>query len=175
MLSPLEALDEPLRISSVAGEIVFLGRGPIAFSMTPGAARLTLLALTAELERLAASPPVVVVLIVEDDPIIREVGAAVLADAGYVVVEVGDASDALKVLESGRSIDLMVTDVHMPGALNGLELAHLVYHRWPAVGLLLCSGQCLPTAEQLPAGGRFLSKPYVENELLRHVQELAAA
>ncbi len=62
----------------------------------------------------------------------------------------------------------------MPGEFDGLELAHRVSDRWPAIPLLIASG-LTPEQRRLPAKGRFLSKPYVAADVLRHVGELIAA
>jgi CheY-like chemotaxis protein len=116
-----------------------------------------------------------VVLIVEDDELVREIGASVLTDAGYLVIEADGANQALAALEAGTEIHLMFTDIQMPGDMDGLQLAHIVSVRWPMIHLLISSGQVLPTRGAMPQGGRYLSKPYTAAEVLRHVGELVAA
>jgi len=63
----------------------------------------------------------------------------------------------------------------MPGAFDGLQLAQLVGDRWPAIRLLVTSGEPIRARKGLPAGGRFLPKPYAAADVLRHVGELTAA
>jgi CheY-like chemotaxis protein len=178
-MRPKDAVSEALRISLVDDEVVFLGEGAVNFSMTPDAARITLQRLADVLEQASVgpSPPraAPIILMVEDEPLVRELGAAVLQSAGYVVIEAEGATEALHALEAEADIHLLFTDVRIPGKLNGLELAHLVNDRWPAIRLLIASGHLHPEPGQLPAKGRFLRKPYALTEMLRHVDELIAA
>jgi CheY-like chemotaxis protein len=180
-MRPKSALAEPLKITTIDDEIVFIGAGSVSFSMTPLAARVTFARLGKELTALALVPAVssplgeaLVVLIVEDDLILREVGAAALEDAGYVVIQAADASAALQVLETASVIHLMFTDVQMPGDLDGLELSRMVDGRWPSVQLLVTSGNHKPQPGAVPQKGRFLTKPYLVADLLRLVEELTA-
>ncbi len=125
----------------------------------------------------AASPSrgVIVVLLVDDELLIREVATALLEEAGYVVVAADGPKAALRELETGQRIDLMFTDVHMPGGVNGLQLASLVRERWPSIGLLVTSGRPPRSLDALPAGGRFVCKPYTAAEVQRHLDELTSA
>jgi len=175
---PMDPYDEPLRVMTIDGELVFLGPGKIGFSMTPAAARLTLHNLAAALEVLRSASPAhdaaVVILIVEDELLIREIAVTLLEDAGYVVIVAEEASAALRTLEEGREVHLLFTDVQMPGEFDGLQLAQLVRDRWPAVRLLVTSGEAVRAQQDLPAGGRFLPKPYAAADVLRHIDELTA-
>jgi CheY-like chemotaxis protein len=174
--------DRPLRITVIGDELVFLGEGPVNFAMTREAAALTLENLIKALAGLpeptavhAPEPARGVILLVEDEPLVREVTVAVLEEAGYAVIPADGPRQALLALEARGEIHLLFTDVQMPGEIDGLELAHLVRRRWPRVRLLVTSGQYPVAAEELPAGGRFLSKPYVAADVLRQVDELLAA
>lgn len=100
------------------------------------------------------------ILIVEDEAAIRRIGAEVLMDAGYEVVEAIDASQAMRVLEGRGDIDLVFTDIRMPGAIDGLQLAGMVARTWPAIRLLLTSGHARLGEAELPAASQFLAKPY---------------
>ena len=180
-MNPKGPHHQPLRVLVIDNEIVFLGEGSTNFSMTPGAARLTLERLSDALQGLESEGQapqtlaIPVVLLVEDEPLIREIGVIVLEEAGYNVIQAASSHQALSTLEAGVQIDLLFTDIQIPGALDGLALAHLVAERWPAIQLLLASGHMAPPHDTLPANGRFLPKPYVPAEMLRHVSELISA
>jgi CheY-like chemotaxis protein len=174
-MTPPKPIDEPFRVTCVDDELVFLGPGPIGFSMTPAAARLSFQSLAAALLASAATPAELVVLLVDDEPLVREAGAALLADAGYVVIEAAGAAQALLVLETGVAVHLLFTDIQMPGDLDGLGLAHAVSDRWPLIKLLISSAHAAPAAGALPTHGRFMAKPYAATEMLRHIDELLAA
>lgn len=112
------------------------------------------------------------VLVVEDEPLIRLGLASAIEEAGYEVAEAADASEAIRVLERDRSIGLVLTDVDMPGGMDGIRLAHYVRDRWPPVQLIVISGKVGVRPGELPAGARFVSKPYQEPHLLGLVQSM---
>jgi CheY-like chemotaxis protein len=115
------------------------------------------------------------VLIVEDEPLIRLGLATAVEEAGYDVVEAANASEALRRLEADPDIRLLLTDVDMPGGMDGIALAHHVRDRWPPVRLIVISGKVGVKPGQLPSGARFVSKPYQEPALLSIMQTLLAA
>ena len=177
-MRPIQPHNQPLRVTATAQEVVFLGEGPVGFSMTPGAARLTLHNLAEALLSLRPAPITgvrAVVLLVEDEPTVREIGVTLLEDAGYMVIATEGSKAALRALEAGDEIHLLFTDIQMPGELDGLELAHLVRDRWPKIGLLVTSGRPPESLDGLPPGGRFVAKPYAAADVLRHVEELTGA
>lgn len=115
------------------------------------------------------------ILLVEDTAPVRRMMEQRLAEMGHDVVATATAHEALAVLESGRAIDLLLTDVVMPGELSGIDLARAVAVRWPAVRILLISG--FPgAAPGLDDGPRFtiLAKPVRKPELERAVREALA-
>jgi CheY-like chemotaxis protein len=113
------------------------------------------------------------ILVVEDMPIIRMDAADALTDGGFEVIEAHDAATAFKFLQSsGADVRLLFTDIHMPGSMNGLELAHQSFHHWPWIALLVTSGDALPAPSEMPYGGRFLPKPYAIDHMLAHVREM---
>jgi two-component system, response regulator PdtaR len=115
------------------------------------------------------------VLVAEDELLIRMVAADVLTDAGFDVVEAGHAEDALTVLQDRQgAIHLLFTDIHMPGPMNGLDLAHHVRRVWPHVALLITSGEKRPQSARLPAGSVFLTKPYRHDHVVAHARALTA-
>jgi CheY-like chemotaxis protein len=109
------------------------------------------------------------ILVVEDDPVVGTVVATMLRDFGYEVVRSVTADDALATIERGEAIDLVFSDVVMPGRLSGVDLAKTVLERWPDLPVLLTTGYNENVAV-LP-GVRVLSKPYQINLLLDAVDE----
>src|SRR5207302_6379215 len=107
------------------------------------------------------------ILVVEDDLAMRRIITRQLRELDYRVLECGRAAAALEVLQH-EPIDLLLTDVVMPGGLNGTELARVAQERWPALKIVLTSG--FPEA-RLNADARLLpnwpllSKPYSKKEL----------
>ena len=115
-------------------------------------------------------------LLVEDSPGLRRIVRKQLTRFGYRVTEAENAAAALAILESGQPIDLLFSDVVMPGGMSGVELACVARARWPALRILLTSGFPEVTAEGAPAlaGVRLLDKPYREEALARALREALA-
>lgn len=109
------------------------------------------------------------VMVVEDEPLIRLGLVSTIEDAGYEVVEAANADDAIRKLEQIEGIRLVLTDVDMPGSMDGIRLVHYVNNRWPPVRLVVISGKVGVTSSQLPAGARFMTKPYQETALINMV------
>ncbi|MGH1587692.1 response regulator [Methylobacterium phyllosphaerae] len=114
----------------------------------------------------------VAVLVVEDDVLVRMIAADILSDAGFRTLEARDAREAMTLLEARGDVRVLFTDWNMPGDIDGLGLARLVRHRWPTVGIILTSGKMRPAPGDLPAGARFLSKPYRPSALIEEVENL---
>ena len=111
------------------------------------------------------------VLVVEDQVLVRMMAADALEDNGFRAWEAGDADEALKALAEHPSIGLLFTDIDMPGAMDGLELARRVLAERPHVELVVTSGACTLTDDDLPDHGTFLRKPYLPLRLLKIVME----
>lgn len=109
------------------------------------------------------------ILIVEDEALIRMLSADVLLDAGFDVLEAGDADEAVALLQDANQVEVMFTDVRMPGRMDGLQLAALVHQRWPAIGLLVTSGHCYLSPSELPDDGYFVSKPYHIDDVVTQI------
>ena len=109
---------------------------------------------------MSATPRRQIVLVVEDEALIRMVTVEIVELAGYDVIEAADADEAVAILEARSDVVLVVTDVDMPGSMDGLKLAHAVRDRWPPIKLLVVSGQSRLTAAELPTDALFLGKPY---------------
>ncbi len=101
-----------------------------------------------------------VVLIVEDEPLVRIGAVKIIEAAGFEVIEAASADEAIQMLECRSDIRVMFTDIHMPGSMDGLKLAHAVRNRWPPIKIIVTSGRDLITGQDLPEGGRFFTKPY---------------
>jgi two-component system, response regulator PdtaR len=104
--------------------------------------------------------------------LIRLSGVGTFADAGFRVIEANNGDDALGLLEADSDVQLLFTDVRMPGKLNGLALAREVHDRWPRIGIMVVSGQSIPETHELPDGCRFLRKPYCPVSAVRHAREM---
>jgi len=113
-----------------------------------------------------------VVLIVEDEMMLRMRVVDMVEDAGYVPVEAVDADEAMAILQSRSDIVLMLTDVQMPGSMNGLQLAHAVHERWPPIKIILASGQLQLTGSDIPQDSRFFGKPLQSAEIVAEMREM---
>ena len=113
-----------------------------------------------------------IVLVVEDEMMLRMKVIDMVEDAGYVPLEAVDADEALAILQSRSDIALMLTDVQMPGSMNGLELAHAVHERWPPIKIILASGQLKLSGNEIPLDSRFFGKPLQSAELIAEMREM---
>lgn len=114
------------------------------------------------------------VLVVDDEAIVRMTGADMLEDAGFRVLEAGSADEAVRILEEADDVQVVFSDVRMPGSMDGVALAELVHRRWPNIGILLTSGHTVLGRRELPEGGHFLPKPYRLSLVLDEVCALMA-
>jgi DNA-binding NtrC family response regulator len=106
-------------------------------------------------------------LVVEDDGLIRLDLVDMLVDAGFDVVEAANADEALSVLHNTDGIAALLTDIDMPGSMNGLALAKHVHGQWPGCRIVVISGRYHPDADLLAPGSRFLTKPLSEAAVRR--------
>ncbi|MGF9567548.1 type II toxin-antitoxin system ParD family antitoxin [Neorhizobium sp. BT27B] len=117
------------------------------------------------------------VLVVEDDAEVRETVIALLTDLGYRTLKAVDASSALTVIDSGIPIDILFTDVVMPGTLKSPELARKAKERLPNIVVLFTSGyteNSIVHGGKLDAGVELLSKPYTREALARKFRHVLA-
>ncbi len=105
-----------------------------------------------------------VVLVAEDEAALREVVVENLAELGYTVIAVADGRAALAELDSGRRIDVLFSDVMMPGGVDGLQLMQSARRRRPELRIVLTSGAALVLGE-MPPEVRMLAKPYRREQL----------
>src|SRR6204780_4669451 len=116
--------------------------------------------------------PTAKVLVVEDEMMLRMRAVDIVEDAGFTPVEAVNADDALVILESRSDIDLLFTDIQMPGTIDGLKLAHAVHARWPTIKIMLVSGQVTPTNTERPANSPFYGKPLAVKKMIAELQEM---
>ena len=115
------------------------------------------------------------VLVVEDDPFVRSHAIRSLESLGYRVTAAVDGNDALQKLGTDIAVDVLFTDIVMPGGLNGWELAELARRDRPELRVLLTSGyalETLTTDERLRNCSAILPKPYRKVELARRLREV---
>lgn len=112
------------------------------------------------------------VLIVEDEMLLRMRAVDLVEDAGFIPVEAVNADDALAILESRSDIELLFTDIQMPGSMDGLKLAYAVHERWPLIKIILVSGQLTLTDADKPADSRFYGKPLDVKHMIAELQDM---
>ncbi len=115
------------------------------------------------------------VLLVEDEALIREVMAESLQDAGYEVLQVESGNVAIELLwQPPKRFTALVTDFHMPGGVDGYEVASRVRDVFPSIPVIIVSGQpeVLRTQWRQRYGYRLLKKPYRPSELVKLVHSL---
>jgi CheY-like chemotaxis protein len=113
-----------------------------------------------------------VILVVEDEMLLRMRAVDMVEDAGYTSVEAVDADEAVAILESRSDIALLLTDIQMPGSMDGLKLAHTVHERWPPIKIILVSGQLKLNTIEIPANSRFFGKPLEAEEMIAEMQRM---
>jgi CheY-like chemotaxis protein len=121
-----------------------------------------------------ASQPTV--LVVEDEVLIRMAVSDYLRDCGFHVVEAGNADEAIDVLKSNTTVDIVFSDVNMPGSLDGFGLAQWIRRERPRLKVILTSGvmRKVKEASTLCEDGPFLTKPYHHGDLERQIRQLLA-
>jgi DNA-binding NtrC family response regulator len=109
------------------------------------------------------------VLIVEDDTLVRDMIVDILLDAGFGTLQAGCANEGLRALTE-HPIDAVITDIDMPGELDGMGLARRIGELWPKIGVIIMSGR--PAGPLPPPDTQFLAKPFTAERLLRSVADL---
>src|SRR5438045_2530958 len=112
------------------------------------------------------------VLVVEDEMVLRMRAVDIVEDAGFNPVEAVNADQALAILESRSDISLLLTDIQMPGSMDGLKLAHAVHRRWPTIKIILVSGKVTPSDAEKPADSRFFGKPLQADQMITELQKM---
>jgi CheY-like chemotaxis protein len=112
------------------------------------------------------------ILVVEDDPMVRRVIVDDLIEAGYSVTEAKDADDAMASLATGWTVELVVTDVRMPGSIDGFGLARWLRGKWPTTKILVVSGFAHEEPGQVRSYDAFLGKPFTGNMLRKAIDRV---
>ena len=114
------------------------------------------------------------ILVVDDEALIRINLAVFFEDEGFQVFEAGDADEAIDILADNPSIQVVLTDVQMPGSMDGVKLAHYVRNRFPPTLLVVASGAVKLTPADLPARTMFIAKPFDPRFILGEIDRLSA-
>ena len=114
-----------------------------------------------------------IVLVVEDDAQVRLMIEVALTDEGFFVLEAATADDARVLLEANSDVRVLLTDVEMPGSIDGFTLAHAARAASPSMGVIVCSARIYPDEGAMPVGAQFLQKPVRPSTLVSLVSKLA--
>jgi CheY-like chemotaxis protein len=112
------------------------------------------------------------VLIVESEGLVRLELARGFRQMGLLALEARDADEAIALLADHPKIRLIVTDIRMPGSMDGIRLAHHVRNRWPPVKIIVASGRLETELSELPSGSVFLAKPFEHGTLWQAATQL---
>ncbi len=111
------------------------------------------------------------VLLVEDEVLIRMALAQELRNGGYTVIEAASSEEALRILRSNIPVDLVLTDIRMPGSMDGADLARTIRTGYPAIKVVISSAYT-PDSDLLGTVDRFLSKPIDFDRLVDEMKSL---
>ena len=118
-------------------------------------------------------PPIA--LIVEDDPGLRELGAALLEETDLRVIECADAEEAMaEMAREGDNVALVFTDIRLGGLLDGIDLARRIKALWPHVSMVVTSGYAARRPDKLPDTVTYMPKPWLALEVLMQAEKAAA-
>jgi DNA-binding NtrC family response regulator len=115
------------------------------------------------------------VLIVDDEPLVRKVLTEMLAHSDFAAVEAENTSQALRILRtSGPKITALITDVRMPGILDGVDLAKFTQNSWPWIKVIVTTGFAESVRERVPHNVRLLPKPWKIDEMMSYLRDPVA-
>ena len=103
---------------------------------------------------------------------LRMLACDMVEDAGYKPLEALDAAEAVAILESRSDVALICTDIQMPGEMDGVGLAQAVHARWPAIRIIVVSGQSNLPHLDLPPRSRFFGKPLDAGEVIAEMRDM---
>ena len=116
----------------------------------------------------------VTILVVENEAIVLLEFADWLTDNGLTVLTASDADEAITLLDAHPEIEVLMTDINMPGSMDGIRLAHHVRGRWPPLKIVVVSGRLQTQLSELPDGSVFVPKPVARPNLWRELSGLLA-
>ena len=115
------------------------------------------------------------VLIVDDEPLIRETVSELLSGAGLSTFEAKNGREALEILnKNGHAVAVLLTDIRMPGGMDGIDLARIAQRAWPWIKVILMSGYYESGPDGLPCNARFISKPWHPQDVINNVLHAAS-
>ncbi|MCE0881769.1 MULTISPECIES: response regulator [Pseudomonas] len=115
------------------------------------------------------------VLVVEDDDVLRWLMSEAVTHFGHAVTECANADEALEALEKIPNLSLVITDVRMPGHIDGLGLANAIWSEYPQLPVIIVSGHTVLPPGFLPGNARFINKPCTLDNLSDAMKELLLA
>lgn len=119
------------------------------------------------------SAPRMVILVVEDEPLVRMFLTDCLDEAGFKVFEAANADEAISILQARPDVQAVLTDIEMPGSMNGLGLTRVIRGRWPGVGVVVTSGRAQPGFDDVSDAVAFVSKPYLPDTIINVLRKMA--
>jgi DNA-binding NtrC family response regulator len=114
-----------------------------------------------------------IVLIVEDEPLLMMHAVGLVEDAGFEAVMAGDADKAIEVLVARTDIRIVLTDIDMPGSMDGLRLAGAIRGRWPPIEIIVMCDKRKLAKDDLPERSHFFTKPYDHDAMVAVLHSLA--
>ncbi|BBD98843.1 response regulator [Sphingobium amiense] len=115
------------------------------------------------------------ILVVEDQALLRWHAVDMIENAGFIALEAEDADAAIASLKLSADVQLVFTDIEMPGSMDGIQLAALIRDRWPSMHVIVTSGREPVDVSTLPAGCPFVAKPPMWPALIETMRCLTAA
>lgn len=113
-----------------------------------------------------------VCLIVDDELLVRIFAADIAEEAGFTALEAGNSDDAIRLLQHRADVRIVITDIDLPGKLDGLELAQSIANRWPQIKIVVTSGRIRPVAGELSQQIHFVPKPFDVHHFTNLLREL---
>ena len=130
------------------------------------------MAVSPELQAAQTRQREAVALVVEDEMLVRMVLVDTLMDDGFEVIEAVNGDEALLALSRRPDVSLIISDIEMPGTLNGFALARRVAEQRPEIRIILVSGRAAPQAGDLPEGAEFMPKPFYPEAVLQAANKI---
>jgi CheY-like chemotaxis protein len=113
------------------------------------------------------------ILVVDDEVIVRIDLVDTIQEAGFATFEANNADEAIQLMEEHSEIQVLFTDIDVPGTMDGLKLSHYIRDRWPPVRIVITSGHVMATPDQMPAEAVFIAKPHQPADLDRLFRAIA--
>ena len=122
----------------------------------------------------AKEPAKQFVLVVEDEPLLMMHAVGLVEDAGFEALTACDADKAIEILVARGDVRIVLTDVDMPGSMDGLKLAAAIRGRWPPIEIIVMCDKRKLTKDDLPERSHFFAKPYDHDAMVAVLHALAA-